>query len=338
MYVKSNQNNDCIWGDFGYVKDHLFIISFDTMIRVGAHTSIAWGIHLALERSHDIGGNTLQIFAKSPRGRSIPTYTEEDYKKVTEYREKYQQVGGLIHANYLANLSKPFDECQNDIRSILNDFEVWHHTWFEAVNIHVGKGKGFDDVKSAYTNMAKNVEYIISQNQKNGYSPLFLFEITAGQGSELGYLVDDLAVFYQWYLKDFPLAFCFDTAHAWGGGNDLRQWDKIADVRWEKIGVDKLYSFHLNDSKAILWSRLDRHAPLWRWAIGMPALAQIITWATKHNKPLFLETSEPDLWPQEIEAIKRIASGNTDWIKDFHDEHSGTHMLKKFQWEQGSLF
>jgi len=45
--------------------------------------------------------------------------------------------------------------------------------------------------------MAKNVEYILADNQKHGYTPQFLFEITAGQGSELGYLVDDLADFYQ---------------------------------------------------------------------------------------------------------------------------------------------
>lgn len=62
--------------------------------------------------------------------------------------------------------------------------------------------------------MAKNVEFIISQNSKLGYTPKFLFEITAGQGSELGYLVEDLGKFYQGYLKDLPLAFCFDTAHA----------------------------------------------------------------------------------------------------------------------------
>lgn len=63
--------------------------------------------------------------------------------------------------------------------------------------------------------MAKNVTYIIKENERHGYTPIFLFEITAGQGSELGYLVDDLAIFYNNYLKDLPIAFCFDTAHAW---------------------------------------------------------------------------------------------------------------------------
>lgn len=77
---------------------------------------------------------------------------------------------------------------------------------------------------------------------------------------------------------------------------------------WDKaIGLDKLYSFHINDSKAALGSRLDRHAPLGRGAIGLKALAPLIQWAAAHDKPLFLETTEPDLWPTEIGYIKQIA-------------------------------
>ncbi len=69
----------------------------------------------------------------------MPRYDEEEYRLCAENRKKYGQVGGLIHANYLANLSKPFEECQADIKSILHDFEVGHHTGFEAINVHVGK-------------------------------------------------------------------------------------------------------------------------------------------------------------------------------------------------------
>lgn len=302
--------------------------------------SIAWWLYNAFERSQAIGGNTLQIFSKSPRGWSLPKYTEQDYAKALEYRKNYEQEWGLIHASYLANLSKNFEDCQSDINSILHDFAVAHHTWFEAVNIHVGKWKGFDNIADAYTNMTKNTEYILTQNEKNWYNNVqFLFEITAWQGSELGYFLDDLGAFYQEYLKDLPVAFCFDTAHAWWGGNDLRKRNDIIS-QWDAlIGIDKLHAFHLNDSKAALGSRLDRHAPLGRWAIGLPALAEIVIWAAEHDKPIFLETTDPTLRPEEIQAIRKIAAGDTDWIDWFHSEHSGTHMLKKFQWaEQETLF
>lgn len=111
------------------------------MSRIGAHTSIAGGLSLSIERAHAIGADTLQIFAKSPRGWSFPTYPQEEYDRVMELRKKLGITGGLIHSNYLANLSKPFAECQTDIKSIIHDFEVAHHTGFEAINVHVGKGK-----------------------------------------------------------------------------------------------------------------------------------------------------------------------------------------------------
>ncbi|MEI7478511.1 MAG: hypothetical protein WCJ81_08855 [bacterium] len=48
--------------------------------------------------------------------------------------------------------------------------------------MHIGKQKGFDNKDEAFRNMAHNVEYILTQNEKHGYrDPKFLFEITAGQ-------------------------------------------------------------------------------------------------------------------------------------------------------------
>ncbi|MBP6910926.1 hypothetical protein KBC03_05045 [Patescibacteria group bacterium] len=94
------------------------------------------------------------------------------------------------------------------------------------------------------------------------------------------------------------------------------------ETRDKHIGIDKLYCFHLNDSKVALGSHLDRHAPLGRGAIGFPAIQHIIQWAVKHHKPIFLETTEPDLWPEEIELIKKISVNDTDRINAFHKTHS----------------
>jgi len=60
-------------------------------MKIGAHMSIAGGLHLAFERSAAIGATSLQIFSKSPRGRSMPTYTPEQFELAREYRTKYKQ-------------------------------------------------------------------------------------------------------------------------------------------------------------------------------------------------------------------------------------------------------
>lgn len=98
------------------------------MIHVGTHTSIAGGLYTCFERSHAVGGDTLQIFAKSPRGWKMPEYKYEDFEIARAERKKYGQKGGLIHSNYLANLAKPVDEARVDVSSIMQDFVVAQET------------------------------------------------------------------------------------------------------------------------------------------------------------------------------------------------------------------
>jgi deoxyribonuclease IV len=131
----------------------------------------------------------------------------------------------------------------------MHDFEIAHRTGFDAVNIHIGKQKGYATRDEAFTQMRRNVEIILKHNSDHGYTPQFLFETTAGQGSELGTTIEEIGHFYKNYLHDLPVKFCFDTAHARGAGNDLEQWNALIAQRDEHIGIDNLYCFHLNDAK-----------------------------------------------------------------------------------------
>lgn len=300
-------------------------------MKIWAHMSIAGGLHLAFERSAEIGATSLQIFSKSPRGWSIPNYTDEQFALAREFRKQYKQEWGIIHANYLANLSKPADECKQDIASIIHDFFVGTETWFEWINVHIGKQKWFENKDDAFKNMTKNVEHILHKCEKKKYTPQFLFEITAGQWSELWTTIQEIWYFYKNFLKDLPIAFCFDTAHAWGAGNDLAKRGDVISQWDDNIWIDKLFAFHLNDSKAALWSHLDRHAPLGRWAIWWMNLIPIIQRAAKHHKPIYLETTEPERRPQEIQYIKQIISGDTWAVMDLHKIEYKTELLKKFQ-------
>lgn len=307
-------------------------------MHVWAHMSIAGWIFEAFKRSAVIWWDTLQIFAKSPRGWKLPEYTQEDYNKAMEWRKEYKQVGWVIHANYLANLAKPTEEAQVDINSIIHDLEVADATGFDSVNVHIGKEKGRESIAEAMENMKTNVKIITDHIKKNNLKPVFLFENTAGQGSEIGSNLDELAMLND-YLKDLPIKFCIDTAHSRWGGIDMTQWDQFVKDFDAKIGIDKLHSIHFNDSKAILWARLDRHAPLGRGFIGLPALAKIIKWANKNNVNIYLETTDPSLWPEEIEMIRKIAAGDDSFVEAFDKKYYKTEILKKYEWvDQGSLF
>lgn len=303
---------------------------------VGAHMSIAWWLFEAFGRSEEIGGNTLQIFSKSPRGRSIPHYDESIFEQSVHQRKKHHQTGGIIHANYLANLSKPFEECKTDINSILHDFQVASKIGFEGVNVHIGKWKWFSTKEEAFKNMAKNVDHICKTAKKEGRDAQFLFENTAGQGSELGSNLEELGSFYKGYLKDLPVKFCIDTCHARAGWIDYTNFEQFLDQFDSKIGLDNLFCFHLNDSKAPLGAKLDRHASLGKGFIGLPVLKNVIQRAAKTKRHCYLETPEPEIWAEEIQMVNEIAAGTFKGIDAFHKKYFKSMALKKF--EEKGLF
>jgi deoxyribonuclease-4 len=87
-------------------------------------------------------------------------------------------------------------------------------------------------------------------------------EITAGQGSCLGYTFEQLAKIIE--RSKFPerLVTCLDTAHLFEAGFDISSekgfWDTIR--KFDRIvGRERLVAWHLNDSKTGLGSRVDRH-------------------------------------------------------------------------------
>lgn len=283
----------------------------------------------------------MQIFAKSPRGWKLPEYSDEQLALAASEMKTNNISNAMLHSNYLANLSKDPADVSVEMSSILHDFEVAHKMWCTSVNVHVWKLKGFDVRDDAMKNMAINVEALLKQIRDAWYDDVqYLFENTAGQWSEIGSTLEELTYFYTNYLKDLPVKFTIDTAHCWGGGIDLRNRDEFLTEFDSWIGLDQLYGIHLNDAKVILGSNLDRHASLWRGFIGWPTLAKVIRRAEANERSLYIETPEPDLWPDEIEKVKKIAAWDDSRIESFHNEYFMTQYLKKYasvaQWE--SLF
>src|SRR5205814_9271503 len=96
-------------------------------------------------------------------------------------------------------------------------------------------------------------------------------EITAGQGSSLGYKLEHLARIIELVKSPKRLGVCLDTAHLFAAGYDFRG-RKYAAFRKEisrTVGLSRVKVLHLNDSKKELGSRVDRHEHIGRGTIGI---------------------------------------------------------------------
>ncbi len=297
------------------------------ILSLGCHTSIAWGIQNARKDAHALGATTCQIFTKSPRSFSVPSFDSDYLLSLLPQKTTYKQQGGIVHSNYLANLSKPRDQIPADIAWIIYDIKVGATLGFDCVNVHIWKGKD-TTIDQAMSNMARNVEYILEQTQ--WYSIQYCFENTAGQGSELGSTLNEISMLYNDYLKDLGVKFVIDTAHCQWWGIDCNKRDEFVEEFDHRIGIDKIYALHLNDSKAILGAKLDRHAPLGKWCIWLPGLSKVIKRASDNNRTMILETPDMSIRPDELIMVSDIIKGEFD-IDWFHRQYYMTDILKKFE-------
>ncbi len=89
------------------------------MIRLGAHLSISGGYDKALDRTLEIGGNTLQIFSGSPRVWNRPSPSDQALETFKAKKDKYDIDPIFFHALYLINLASLTDTAQKSVEVLI---------------------------------------------------------------------------------------------------------------------------------------------------------------------------------------------------------------------------
>jgi deoxyribonuclease-4 len=118
-------------------------------------------------------------------------------------------------------------------------------------------------------------------------------EITAGQGTTLGYRFDQIRSIIDGVKQSERLRVCFDTEHAFAAGYDIRTkegYERTITEFDEQIGIDRLAAFHLNDSKKEFHSRVDRHEHIGKGHIGVEAFRLLMNDQRFWGLPMCLET------------------------------------------------
>jgi len=141
---------------------------------------------------------------------------------------------------------------------------------------------------------------------------LVLLENTAGQGQELGWQPEQLGLIMR--LAGAPLGLCLDTSHACGAGYDLRHAAGVARLLGEIArgpGLESLKIIHLNDSRAPVGSRRDRHAHLGQGAIGLEGFRNLFAHPWLRPDAAIMETPkrhQADEWRNLLTARSLIST------------------------------
>jgi deoxyribonuclease-4 len=275
---------------------------------VGAHMSIAGGIHLAFERGLRAGCRTLQIFLKSSNQWKAKPLTEKDKRLYAEAQEESRIAPVLGHISYLINLASPDASLyQQSIEAFVQELERASFLGVPAVILHPGAHRGSGEaagiaaVTAALNHALDRVPPPVS----------ILLENTAGQGSSIGHSFLQLAAILEGVRDAGRIGFCLDTCHLFASGYDistesgyrktLREFDRL-------IGTKRIRAFHLNDCLKTLGSRVDRHTHIGRGRIGLEAFRCLVNDRRFAAVPKILETPKGEDMKEDLMNLRTLRS------------------------------
>src|ERR1700739_1833878 len=74
-------------------------------ILLGAHMSIAGGVHMAIERGRSIDCTAIQVFVKNNMQWFARPLTRDEIRAFLNHRQRAELLSIFAHANYLINLA-----------------------------------------------------------------------------------------------------------------------------------------------------------------------------------------------------------------------------------------
>lgn len=262
-------------------------------VPLGAHISTAGGVPLAPQRADDIGASAMQIFTKQPN-RWAERDVEADEAKAFQAAVKASGVRFTnAHDSYLINLASPDPILRaKSIESFAAELRRCHALGLDACVSH--PGNFMDDRASG---IARNADGIVQALEREKGTTRLLMELTAGQGTVIGSTFEEMAAL----LKLIPaklrkrVGVCLDTAHVFAAGYDLiKDYDGVWKRFDDALGLERLGLIHLNDSKAPLGSKKDRHELIGEGMIGSEPFRRIMTDPQLAGVPKLLETPKGD--------------------------------------------
>jgi deoxyribonuclease IV len=277
--------------------------------RIGVHLALGRGMMKAAERARAIGATTVQIFTDNPtawRRRGGPPGKLADFRARLASHDIRPTV---THAAYLINLAgseEAFWRRSVDLLAAELRMAALYHAAF--VNMHVGSHRG-TDVETGRRRLADGIarafvaerDAAAGDAETSGSTPILVLENSAGGGDGMGTTVAGLAdILETLEAAGVPMArigVCLDTAHLWGAGHEISRPEVLDAVLADfelRIGLQRLLMIHLNDSRAALGSRLDRHEHLGAGRIGEDGLRHLVKHPRLAGLPMVLETPGMD--------------------------------------------
>lgn len=272
---------------------------------VGAHVSAAGGVENAPLNAAKIGARAFALFTKNQRQWQAKPLGAGN---ILAFKKNLAAVGiapghVLPHDSYLINLGHPEPEKrEKSVQALLEEARRAEQLGLAFLNFHPGSHLGGMDEKKCLEAIAAGMRRILAATRH----VCLLLETTSGQGGNVGYRFEQLALVLEKVAAPRRSGVCLDTCHIFAAGYDIRDaaaYDKTMTQFDRVVGRSYLRAAHLNDAKAELGSRKDRHDSIGRGRLGLEAFRMLMNDPRFDDMPLVLETIDDSRWEAEIRLL-----------------------------------
>lgn len=247
-------------------------------------------MHNALLEAEKLGMGTVQVFTKNQQQWKCKPLDVGVIELWKSHRDRLGFSKTVSHDSYLINLASPDDGLWGkSIELFAEEISRCGILGIPYLVTHPGAHVGSGEA-AGLKRVAKGLDRAYAA--VDGAKVTTCLEITAGQGSSLGYRLEHLAEIISASSNSRRLGVCLDTAHLFAAGYDFRG-RKYAAFRKELdsvVGVKRVKVLHLNDSKKELGSRVDRHDHIGLGKIGKEGFVGFVRDEAFLEVPKILET------------------------------------------------
>ena len=276
---------------------------------LGAHTSASGGVASAVDLADKLGFTAMQIFSKNNNRWSAKPFSE---KEIYDFKTKLSASGirfTVVHDSYLINLCASSSEILEKSRvAYIDELNRCEQLGIPYLNFHPGAHGGTGE-KEGIKLIAESLN--IAHEKTKGFKVSSMIEVTAGQGTALGYSFEQVREMIDLVGEKERVSVCIDTAHVFAAGYDIKSpegYEKTIKEFDDIVGLDLLKCFHMNDSKKALGSRVDRHEHIGKGFIGKEGFRNIMNDKRLEHIPKILETPKGKEQLEDVENIKVLKS------------------------------
>ncbi|KAM5542445.1 hypothetical protein V8D89_003904 [Ganoderma adspersum] len=277
--------------------------------KIGPHVSSSGGVENSVINAAAVGANAFAIFLKSQRKWESNALKEES---ITKFKARMRAFGYspshvLPHGSYLVNLGNPDKEKrEKSYACFLDDLKRCEELGLQLYNFHPGSTVGAATIEQSMALIAE----CINRAHKETEHAIIVLENMAGSGNIVGSRFSELGDIIRQVDDKARVGVCLDTCHMFAAGYDITTnegWDATMAEFERDVGLSYLRGMHINDSKAPLASKKDRHENIGLGHLGLRTFAHVLSDPRTRDIPLILETPAYDAPASNSAGRDRLA-------------------------------